>query len=350
LKLKIHGNIKIDRSDFCKPCEKNLKILNAEIIYGDQSAFVKCSQGFKLDGNPFLFCLRTSKWDLSRLPSCKIVKCSPVKTPANGRLQISKISYKGIARFSCDDGFELIGSDSISCTENGTWSGDIPRCKSIFECPAFEPIANGRLIYANDNGIIHDNLTSYSLGTFVEIKCNDGFSTEQENLISCTDNGEWDFDVEDCKADAVDVQLTTEFLKQMKELIFESCIDNKPDLCKFYKIKDFETSIASFELPDSSDYDGMDTKLYELLKKIQNQNELNPQNFLRSLLRNNIMQDKTRLESYRFIISLYIDLMIFDRELNITLSDEMDDNINDNIKRLLKKAIEVVYANHVKNL
>ena len=64
LKLKTIGNVKVVKSDFCKPCEENLEVENANVIYGDQSAFVKCNDGFKIEGKPFVFCLRTSKWDL----------------------------------------------------------------------------------------------------------------------------------------------------------------------------------------------------------------------------------------------------------------------------------------------
>ena len=146
LRYKTIGAIKILPSEFCKPCLKNLTIENAFIVYGDQTAFVKCQTGFQLFGNPFVFCLRTSNWELSNLPSCKIVKCKSLRTPLNGRVVLTKISYSGRAKFSCDDGFTLIGSDIITCQANGNWSNDVPHCKSLYECQALKEPLNGKLV------------------------------------------------------------------------------------------------------------------------------------------------------------------------------------------------------------
>lgn len=151
MKFKTVGAINIRQSDFCKPCDKNLLIDNADVIYGDQTAFVKCHIGFKLNGNPFVFCLRTSKWELSKLPSCDLVKCSLLKTPLNGRLMLTKVSYNSQAKFTCDDGFTLMGNDVVTCLSNGNWSHNVPFCKSNYECPALngrKPL-NGVLVSIN---------------------------------------------------------------------------------------------------------------------------------------------------------------------------------------------------------
>lgn len=95
LKFKTVGDIKIHQSEFCKPCQQNLTIENGNVIHGDQTGYVKCNEGFKLIGNPLIFCLRTSKWDTSNLPICKIVKCDPPKTPMNGRMSLTKTTYQG---------------------------------------------------------------------------------------------------------------------------------------------------------------------------------------------------------------------------------------------------------------
>lgn len=146
LKFNTVGSIKIHQSEFCKPCIKNITIADADIVYGDQTAFVKCHTGFQLTGNPFVYCLRTSKWELSKLPSCKIVKCNSLKTPPNGRLILTKTTYNGQAKFKCDDGFILIGNEAIACLANGNWSDEVPHCKSILECPALKKPANGILV------------------------------------------------------------------------------------------------------------------------------------------------------------------------------------------------------------
>lgn len=413
LKLKTVGNVKIVKSDFCKPCEENLEVENAKVIYGDQSAFVKCNDGFKIEGNPFVFCLRTSKWDLSNVPSCKIVKCEMLKTPANGRMQLTKLSYTGMAKFRCIEGFKLEGKDTLVCEGSGKWSANAPTCKSIFECPVLEEPENGMLIYASDSGIIDESLPSYPLGTFVEIKCKTGFSTENENLISCTETGVWDYEVEDCMPDPVteaaseattvldtlDVEkllsssvpfttkksdvvteststveivtetfkvevITTEkievkievpiampkeFWKQLKEFLFQSCKDNKPKLCSTYKTEELNTDLSTFELPETKEFEGMDFKLYNLLSSLPESDDLDAGNFMKTLL-GDLIADEPKSDSFRFVFCLYIDLILLDEEIGI-MDDETSEtvNINTKIKRIMKKKVKIIFRNYIRS-
>lgn len=344
LKFKTVGTLKIDKSEFCKPCEQNLEIENANIIYGDQTAFVKCTEGFKLEGNPFLFCLRTSKWDLYRLPSCKIVKCEILKPPANGRMVLTKTSYKGTAKFTCDDGFKLTGSNLLSCTDFGKWSSEVPNCKSLYECQALKIPLNGHLVYATDSGIVSNNLSTYPLGTFAEIQCDEGFSIENENLISCTENGVWDFEIENCER--IDIEIPNHFWQDLKEFLFLSCEQKKPKLCKIYSTE-FDTDLTYFELPETVEYEGMDLKLFKLLTDIAQSSDLNAGSFLKTLLAH--ISDKSKIDAFRFVICLYVDLILIDHDLGVEISGELDGNINNDIKRLLTKNTKIVYSNYLKN-
>lgn len=313
------------------------------MIYGDQTAFVKCSEGFKIEGSPFISCLRTSKWEVSKLPSCKIVKCSPLKTPSNGKLALTKISYSGRAKFTCDDGFSLIGSEKIICMANGNWSDDVPSCASIYQCSALAEPPNGALIYASDSGIIENQLPQYPVGTFAQVQCNEGFSIENENLISCSDQGEWDFDVEDCQANEVAVEevfeektkIPLEFWRDFKQFLFRSCSNNAGGkMCNRFD-SEFDSDLSSFELPETKEYEGMDSKLLKLLKNIlvsKDFNSINVGNFMKNLLPGNEL-DIVMRDSYRFVVCLYIDLIVLDDELYESSSE----NVNENIKKTLKR-------------
>lgn len=353
LKFKTVGTIKIQQSEFCKPCDQNLTIDNANIIYGDQTAFVKCSEGFQLVGSPFVFCLRTSKWELAKLPTCKIIKCNPLRTPTNGRLMLTKISYKGQARFTCDDGFSLVGKETIMCMATGNWSNEVPVCRSIFECSALTIPANGALIYASDSGVIDEKLPTYTIGTFVEIKCNPGYVIDGENLISCIDQGTWDFEVEDCQPDGSTTEaVTMEFWSEFKEFLFYSCNSKNPDgepkLCDRYTSD--HKSLSSFELPETPEYEGMDSKLSKLLSHVLASAEFNAlsvENFMETLLQN-LPANIAMGDSYRFVICLYIDLILLDDELYENGEDAtMSANINDINKHLLRKIALPIYKNQL---
>jgi len=54
--------------------------------------------------------------------------CAPLIAPDNGMIQCSGTSVDDICVFTCDDGFELSGSSSRTCQDDGTWSGTEAVC------------------------------------------------------------------------------------------------------------------------------------------------------------------------------------------------------------------------------
>lgn len=49
----------------------------------------------------------------------------------NGTVDVDKYIYPGIASYSCDDGYELEGEDTVKCQIDGTWEGEPPSCVEI---------------------------------------------------------------------------------------------------------------------------------------------------------------------------------------------------------------------------
>lgn len=205
----------------------------------------------------------------------------------------------------------------------------------------------------SDSGVIEEQLPTYPIGTFVEIKCNDGFAVDGENLISCTDQGSWDFEIEECKPEQKDEKkppvkaLPLEFLRNFKEFLFFSCqTENRetPLLCGKYKSNN-DSDLSAFELPETKEFEGMDAKLSKLLENLLNSEKLsfiNAETFLTILLSNQ-GNDLFR-DSYRFVICLYIDLIIIDGDL-ISNDNIITDNINEHIKGMLKKITLQIYIN-----
>ena len=40
-----------------------------------------------------------------------------------------RASFEDVCQYSCDDGFNLVGSRSRSCLSTGMWSNDEPTCR-----------------------------------------------------------------------------------------------------------------------------------------------------------------------------------------------------------------------------
>ncbi|NXY80310.1 MCP protein, partial [Glareola pratincola] len=97
-----------------------------------------CDPGHPLAGEPSIFCTTADGehgvWS-GPPPRCGEVKCPPPPGIANGNHsgQPSATFLPGSAvRYSCRDGYSLVGNASISCTAAGTWSRPRPRCEGVF--------------------------------------------------------------------------------------------------------------------------------------------------------------------------------------------------------------------------
>ena len=63
-----------------------------------------------------------------------IVHCSSLTTADNGLMSCSLgddgvPSYEDTCSFTCNTGYELIGSDTRTCQSNGSWSGSDSLCR-----------------------------------------------------------------------------------------------------------------------------------------------------------------------------------------------------------------------------
>jgi len=59
-----------------------------------------------------------------------VVDCGDPGTPTNGGRQLSSTTFRAAVQHSCDDGFDLEGSEVRICQASGKWTGFLPTCKS----------------------------------------------------------------------------------------------------------------------------------------------------------------------------------------------------------------------------
>jgi len=57
------------------------------------------------------------------------IDCGALAVPRNGSLEGAKTVYPNILKFTCDQGFDIIGSFVRECLWNGSWSGMHPKCQ-----------------------------------------------------------------------------------------------------------------------------------------------------------------------------------------------------------------------------
>ena len=66
-----------------------------------------------------------------------LVSCPPLTAPDNGMIDCTGSLFEDTCTFSCDDGYELTGSETRTCQGDGTWSGNISMCSiGVFSLPS----------------------------------------------------------------------------------------------------------------------------------------------------------------------------------------------------------------------
>ena len=62
--------------------------------------------------------------------SLKERSCGNPGTPTNGKKNSTNYKYGSVISFSCDVGYNLVGSQTRTCQTNGKWTGTQPTCPS----------------------------------------------------------------------------------------------------------------------------------------------------------------------------------------------------------------------------
>ncbi|XP_062382826.1 seizure protein 6 homolog [Sardina pilchardus] len=82
-----------------------------------------------------------------------------------------------VLTFQCQPGYDIIGSDIITCQWDLSWSNSPPSCLKIQQCPDPGDVVNGARS-------VHPEL-GFAVGTVVRFTCNQGYQLEGPSQISC---------------------------------------------------------------------------------------------------------------------------------------------------------------------
>uniref|UniRef100_T1K0V1 Uncharacterized protein n=1 Tax=Tetranychus urticae TaxID=32264 RepID=T1K0V1_TETUR len=151
-----------------------------------------CVEGYFLVGFDDIVCTPNGYWS-HPLPNCQgnyTIECPPLSTE-DPYLKMSTYNRTFGSRvyFSCPNGYRLNGLSSISCFKNNTWSNEIPQCEEN-TCPIPSTPSNGRLL----------DIGHYRTGDYVQYFCNSGYIMIGDGLSICLENGTWSKPTPICKA------------------------------------------------------------------------------------------------------------------------------------------------------
>ncbi|KAL5018347.1 hypothetical protein ScPMuIL_004069 [Solemya velum] len=75
-------------------------------------------------------CLKGGTWDVARIPNCQLTYCGIPPAIENGVLkETTGVVFDSTATYACNDGFVTTDSETIKCEAEGTWE-DRPKCKA----------------------------------------------------------------------------------------------------------------------------------------------------------------------------------------------------------------------------
>uniref|UniRef100_A0AAY4CTR2 Sushi, von Willebrand factor type A, EGF and pentraxin domain-containing protein 1 n=1 Tax=Denticeps clupeoides TaxID=299321 RepID=A0AAY4CTR2_9TELE len=194
-------------------------IHRASDSYAGSSVVYQCRPGFYLLGEPKMLCTNSGKWagnppacldvdecalgsdcdehascqnaDGSHICTCiypysgdgrnctEPVKCKNPGNPEFGHRDGSIFIMGSVVVFTCEEGYELIGSSHVTCSEAGTWDRELPYCRAL-SC---------RRPSVPQNAIIKG--TNFTVTSKVSFSCNKGFLPKESVEIQCLSSLKW---------------------------------------------------------------------------------------------------------------------------------------------------------------
>ncbi|XP_069128593.1 receptor-type tyrosine-protein phosphatase epsilon-like [Argopecten irradians] len=124
-------------SVLCAPPGEEHHLLYADKIYGyGDTISLACQDGYTMIGSSSLICSADGNWD-AELPTCQGVPCPMPDNTVEHLLLTEKLyRYTDELQFSCEEGFRVDGRSTLVCQANGVWDGNLPVCLLLLDCPA----------------------------------------------------------------------------------------------------------------------------------------------------------------------------------------------------------------------
>ncbi|KAG2466627.1 SVEP1 protein, partial [Polypterus senegalus] len=138
-----------------------------------------CNSGYELIGSSMLICQEDGFWNGSA-PVCLPAVCEPPKAPEHGFVNATKNILGSIVEYGCKHGYKLDGQAVQQCVSGRRWSGRTPTCKLV-SCNVPETL---------DNGSIEGDTFTYLSKIFY--KCDPGFELKGPRMRACQANEQWD--------------------------------------------------------------------------------------------------------------------------------------------------------------
>ncbi|KAM4738984.1 E-selectin [Anableps anableps] len=153
----------------------------------------RCAPGYRLVGPSTVTCTAEAEWS-EKMPHCKAITCQNPVGEAHMIADCSKPSTdlhpSSTCSFSCEPGYELLGANTTTCSQDGQWSEAIPTCNAI-GCPLLDAPASG-YINCSDSQPVFNSQCSFT--------CDQDYSLDGHEILTCDHRGSWTGKKPTCQA------------------------------------------------------------------------------------------------------------------------------------------------------
>uniref|UniRef100_A0A4W6EIB6 CUB and Sushi multiple domains 3 n=1 Tax=Lates calcarifer TaxID=8187 RepID=A0A4W6EIB6_LATCA len=157
-------------------------LLEGSVLEWGTSVSYSCLPGYELSFPAVLTCTGNGTWS-GDLPQCLPKFCGDPGTPAKGQREGRSFIFKSEVMFSCSAPYVLVGSTTRMCQEDGTWSGSQPRCieptRSTCENPG-----------TPEHGFMNYT-TGFKVGSRVDFQCQQGHLLQGSTTRLCLPDLTW---------------------------------------------------------------------------------------------------------------------------------------------------------------
>ncbi|XP_059188459.1 membrane cofactor protein-like isoform X3 [Centropristis striata] len=172
----------------CDPrnCGSFGELLNGQVTYPEGSSFgdqllMICNEGYNLVGKPRVTC-GVQGWE-GRLAECEVVTCPAPPPVQNGNYSPIKEPYEylEVVQYTCARDYTLIGTRTLSCSANGTFTPDPPTCTRV-ECP--DPNIRNAEWYEGSR-------PPHGYQSTVTYRCRSGYTMIGSGILTCGVDSQW---------------------------------------------------------------------------------------------------------------------------------------------------------------
>uniref|UniRef100_A0A668U1T3 Selectin E n=1 Tax=Oreochromis aureus TaxID=47969 RepID=A0A668U1T3_OREAU len=174
------------------PENGHINCSSTESVYNSQCSFT-CDQGYSLEGPELLTCDHHGNWTGEK-PTCQAILCQNPEREAPLIMQcsdsVTELRPNSTCSFSCEEGFELQGANTIKCSEDGQWNKNIPTCKEK-QCPAPEVPMHGQISCSPSLSSFVSHEATHPVGMVCIFTCDEGYVLSGSPSLQCESSGNW---------------------------------------------------------------------------------------------------------------------------------------------------------------